>query len=159
MNAAAASAATADTAAKAARVLPDSYLTLHYSLSSADGTEFVSTFEMSPATLQMGSGQLAEPLERCLLGLSSGERHVFELPADAAFGAHNPRLVERIARSALPPEIELKENSLIEFAAPNGGPGFAGFLRELSDTSALFDFNHPLAGRPVRFEVRIVGIM
>ncbi len=150
-------AACADT--EVATVLPDSYLTLHYSLSATDGTEFVSTFEMSPATLQMGSGQLAEPLERCLLGLPAGARRVFELAADEAFGAHNPRLVERIARSALPPEIELKENSLIEFAAPNGGPGFAGFLRELSETSALFDFNHPLAGRPVRFEVLIIGIM
>ena len=142
-----------------ATVLPDSYLTLHYRLAGIDGSEFVSTFDLSPATLQMGSGQLAEPLERCLLGLPAGERRVFELPADAAFGAHNPRLVERIARSALPPEVELKENSLIEFGAPNGGPGFAGFLRELGETSALFDFNHPLAGKGIRFEVQIIGIM
>lgn len=141
------------------RIQPDSYLTLHYRLSGVDGTEFVSTFEMSPATLQMGSGQLAEPLERCLLGLPVGARQVFELPENEGFGAHNPRLVERIARSALPPEIELQENSLIEFGAPNGGPGFAGFLRELSDSTALFDFNHPLAGKAIRFEVHIVGIM
>ena len=142
-----------------ATVLPDSYLTLHYRLAGIDGSEFVSTFDLSPATLQMGSGQLAEPLERCLLGLPAGERRVFELPADAAFGAHNPRLVERIARSALPPEVELKENSLIEFSAPNGGPGFAGFLRELGESSVLFDFNHPLAGKGIRFEVQIIGIM
>ena len=142
-----------------ATVAPDSYLTLHYRLADAGGSEFVSTFDLSPATLQMGGGQLAEPLEHCLIGLSAGERHVFELSADEAFGAHNPRLVERIARSALPPEVELKENALIEFAAPNGGPGFAGFLRELGENSALFDFNHPLAGQAIRFEVQIVGIM
>lgn len=147
-----------DAVATPAIVQPDSYLTLHYSLSGLDGTEFVSTFEMSPATLQMGSGQLAEPLECCLLGLPAGERHVFQLESDEAFGAHNPRLVERIARNAIPPEIELKENSLIEFGAPDGG-GFAGFLRELTDTTALFDFNHPLAGKPIRFEVEIIGIM
>ena len=140
-------------------VQPDSYLTLHYCLADLEGNEFVSTFDLSPATLQMGSGQLAEPLERCLLGLPAFERHVFQLEVAEAFGPHNPRLVERIARSALPPEIELKENSLIEFGAPDGGSGFAGFLRELSDTSALFDFNHPLAGKPIRFEVEIIGIM
>lgn len=145
-------------------VLPDSYLTLHYSLSALDGNEFVSTFGLSPATLQMGSGQLAESLERCLLGLPAGERHVFQLEPDEAFGEHNPRLVERIARSALPPGIDLKENSLIEFSAPDDGQfarsgGFAGFLRELTETTALFDFNHPLAGQPVRFEVEIIGIM
>jgi FKBP-type peptidyl-prolyl cis-trans isomerase SlpA len=142
-----------------ATVLPDSYLTLHYRLSDPHGNEFVSTFDLSPATLQMGSGQLAEPLEHCLIGLSARQPKVFELDAASAFGEHNPRLVERIARSALPPEIELKENSLIEFGAPDGGVGFSGVLLELTDTTALFDFNHPLAGKPVRFEVEIIGIM
>jgi FKBP-type peptidyl-prolyl cis-trans isomerase SlpA len=95
---------------------------------------------------------------------------VFKIDAEDAFGEHNPRLVERISRSALPPELELKENSLVEFAAPAGtmpeipgmegsGAGIAGYLRELTDTTALFDFNHPLAGKPIRFEVEIIGIM
>lgn len=145
-------------------VQPDSFLTLHYRLSGLDGTEHVSTFDMSPATLQMGAGQLAATLEACLLGLGVGEHHVFQLEADDAFGQPNPRLVERIARSALPPEMELKVNSLIEFSAPDGGlpgtpGGVAGLLRELTDTTAVFDFNHPLAGQPVRFEVKIIGIL
>ena len=148
-------------------VQPDSYLTLHYSLSDLEGNEYLNTFDMSPATLQMGGGQLVATLEHCLLGLSTAERHVFQIEAEDAFGEHNPRLVERISRSALPPELELKENSLIEFAAPEGtipgmeggGAGIAGYLRELTDTTALFDFNHPLAGKPIRFEVQIIGIM
>lgn len=137
----------------------DSYLTLHYSLSDLENTDYVSTFELSPATLQMGSGQLAETLEDCLIGLTAGERRVFELPAEDAFGPHNPRLVERIARSALPADVELKVNSLVEFSSPDGAGDFAGFLRELTDSSAIFDFNHPLAGKPVRFEVHIIAIM
>ncbi|MFZ2854264.1 MAG: FKBP-type peptidyl-prolyl cis-trans isomerase [Rhodocyclaceae bacterium] len=148
-------------------VQPDSYLTLHYSLADLDGNEYVSTFEMSPATLQMGGGQLVATLEHCLLGLGIGERHVFQIDAVDAFGKHNARLVERIARSALPPDLELKENSLVEFAAPEGSipglsgeiGGIAGYLRELTETTALFDFNHPLAGKPLRFEVEIIGIM
>lgn len=143
------------------RVGGDSFLTLHYRLSdlqAADG-EYVSTFDLSPATLQMGSGQLSDTLERCLLGLSAGQRQVFELAADDAFGPHNPRLLERIARSALPADVELRVNSLIEFSAPNGVGAFAGFLRELGETSALFDFNHPLAGKSIRFEVEIIAIM
>lgn len=153
--------------ATAATVCADSYLTLHYRLGDAAGNEFVSTFELSPATLQMGCGQLAAPLEQCLLGMRAGQCRIFELAGDDAFGQHNPRLVERIARSALPPGIELRENSLIEFAAPAGdapgalanGGGFVGFLRELSEHSALFDFNHPLAGKAIRFEVEIIAIM
>jgi FKBP-type peptidyl-prolyl cis-trans isomerase SlpA len=139
-------------------VLPDSYLTLHYRISTLDGDEFLSTFDMSPATLQMGSGQLAENLESVLIGLPAQETFVFQLEPNEAFGQHNARLVERIARKGLPEGMELKENSVVEFTAPNGGT-FAGFLRELDETHGLFDFNHPMAGKTIRFEVKIIGIM
>jgi FKBP-type peptidyl-prolyl cis-trans isomerase SlpA len=139
-------------------VRSDSFLTLHYRISAIDGEEFLSTFDMSPATLQMGSGQLAENLESVLIGLPAHERFVFQLEPNEAFGQHNDRLVERISRSGLPAEMELKENSVVEFTAPNGGT-FAGFLRQLDPTHALFDFNHPMAGKTIRFEVEIIGIM
>ncbi|MCK6391446.1 MAG: FKBP-type peptidyl-prolyl cis-trans isomerase [Azonexus sp.] len=139
-------------------VRSDSYLTLHYRITTLDGEEFLSTFDMSPATLQMGSGQLAENLENVLIGLTAHEHFVFELPPEQGFGVHNERLVERIARSGLPADMVLQENSVVEFTAPNGGT-FAGFLRELDETSALFDFNHPMAGKTIRFEVKIIGIM
>ncbi len=139
-------------------VQPDSYLTLHYRITTLDGEEFLSTFDMSPATLQMGGGQLAENLEAVLVGLPAKERFVFELEPADAFGGHNPRLVERIALDALPPGMELKENSVVEFTAPNGA-SFAGFLREMDATHGLFDFNHPLAGKTIRFEVEIIGIL
>ena len=139
-----------------ATVRSDSYLTLHYRITTLDGEEFLSTFDMSPATLQMGSGQLAENLESVLIGLPAHERFVFELE-DVHMNIE-ARLIERIARSGLPAEMELKENSVVEFTAPNGGT-FAGFLRELDATHALFDFNHPMAGKTIRFEVEIIGIM
>jgi FKBP-type peptidyl-prolyl cis-trans isomerase SlpA len=141
-----------------ATVKTDSFLTLHYRLVLDDGSEAVSTFDLSPATLQMGSGQLSENLERCLLGLQAGDRREFQLAPEDGFGTHNPQLVERIARTALPPEVELKENSLIEFNTPDGR-GFAGFCRELTDSYAVLDFNHPLAGKPLTFEVHIIGVM
>ena len=151
--------APADAATSGERVTvgPHSYLTLHYRLADVDGTEHVSTFALSPATLQMGSGQLVDTLEHCLLGLAVGEHRVFSLTPEQAFGAHNPRLVERIARHALPEGVELKPNSLLAFNAAGGG--VAGFLRELNDRSAVFDFNHPLAGKAITFEVEIIAIL
>ena len=146
-------------------VRADSFLTLHYRLSDDAGNEYVSTFDLAPATLQMGGGQLAEALEKHLFGLRAGQRRIIELARGEAFGAYNPQRVERIARSALPPEIELAVNTLVEFAAPAsesaGGDGgrLIGFVRELSETSALFDFNHPLAGKALRFEVEIIAIL
>lgn len=140
------------------RVKPDSLVTLHYRLATGDDTELVSTFGATPSTLQLGSGELAPMLERCLDGLPTGERHVFLLDPEQAFGPHNPDLVRRIARDELPAENAVELHSLVEFAAPGGGR-FAGLVRELGTDSALIDFNHPLAGKSVRFEVEVVGIL
>ena len=141
-----------------AQIQPDSFLTLHYRLTTQDGEEVVSTFDLGPATIQLGNGELNENLEVCLVGLKPGEHAVFEVPAEAGFGQHNPGLVQRIARNALPVGADLKENTLIEFTSPEGAE-FAGFVRELDDTHALMDFNHPLAGKSLRFEVQILGLL
>ena len=136
----------------------DSFLTLHYRLTTQDGEEVVSTFDLGPATIQLGNGELNENLEACLVGLTPGEHAIFDVPAEAGFGQHNPGLVQRIAISALPVGQVLKENTLIEFTSPEGAE-FAGFVRALDDTHALMDFNHPLAGKNLRFEVQIIGLL
>ena len=139
-------------------VKPDSLITLHYRLATDDDVELVSTFDSSPATLQLGSGELAPPLEACLAGLPVGERHVFLLEPEQAFGPRNTQLVQRMPRAELPQGGKIELHSLVEFAAPSGGR-FAGLLRELDDYSALLDFNHPLAGKAIRFEVQVIGIL
>jgi FKBP-type peptidyl-prolyl cis-trans isomerase SlpA len=133
-------------------------ITLHYRVATGDDTELVSTFGSTPATLQLGNGELAPPLEHCLIGINVGERHVFLLEANQAFGSHNPQLTQRMARTALPPDSSPELHGLIQFAAPNGDK-FTGIVRELDDEAVLVDFNHPLAGKPVRFEVEIIGIL
>ncbi|HTN66793.1 MAG TPA: peptidylprolyl isomerase [Burkholderiaceae bacterium] len=143
-------------------VTEDSYLTLHYRLASADGQDLVSTFGSNPATLQFGQGQLAPFLEACLIGLPEGAHQIFELSPAQAFGPRNPDLVQRVTRATLARhsdrDEEYKIGDLVEFEAPNGDQ-FAGVLREIDADSALFDFNHPLAGKTVKFEVRIIGIL
>jgi FKBP-type peptidyl-prolyl cis-trans isomerase SlpA len=139
-------------------VQADSLLTLHYRLALADDNELVSTFDGKPATLQLGSGELAPVLEHCLIDLPVGERTVFLLEAEQAFGPHNPQLMQRFARSELPNAGELHEMALIEFKAPNGAT-YTGLVRELTEEDALIDFNHPLAGKAIRFEVEVLGIL
>lgn len=148
--------------ATAPHVTESAYLTLHYRLSSTDGTDIVSTFDGTPATLQLGTGQLAPSLEACLLGLPEGTHQTFELAPEQAFGPRNPDLIQRVSRSTLEENSQQGESyaigDLVEFAAPSGGR-FAGILRALDDDGAIFDFNHPLAGQTVRFEVKIIGIL
>lgn len=141
----------------------NSYLTLHYRIGTPDGADIVNTFEGKPATLQLGAGQLAPTLEQMLLGLSTGpERVRFELKPDAAFGPRNPTLLQWVSLKTLKDNSNLGEDytvgDLVEFNAPGGGR-YAGILRELGEASALFDFNHPLAGQPIVFEVQIIGIL
>lgn len=141
----------------------DSYLTLHYRLTLADtGADVINTFEGKPATLQLGIGQMAESLERRLLGLPEGARRVFELEPSEAFGPRNPDLVQRVSRAMLTANSDagasFEPGELVDFPAPDGGR-FAGVLKQIDERSALFDFNHPLAGQRIRFEVRILGIL
>ena len=140
------------------RIEPTSLITLHYRLAAGNDTELVSTFGSTPATLQLSSGELAPMLEQCLHGLPVGEHHVFLLEPDQGFGAHNPELVQRLPLRELPEGSTVELHSLIEFEAPGGGR-FAGMVRELDAESVLIDFNHPLAGKAIRFEVEIKGIL
>lgn len=138
------------------------YLTLHYRLASADGSDIVSTFDENPATLQLGTGQLAPFLEACLIGLPEGAHQTFDLAPENAFGPRNPDLIQRVSRATLDENSQAGETyaigDLVEFSAPSGGR-FAGVLRAIDDDGALFDFNHPLAGQTVKFEVKIIGIL
>lgn len=83
----------------APRVGPDSYLTLHYRISLADsGVDVVSTFGQRPATLQLGIGQLAEPLnDACRGSARAADGSASSWAADDAFGQRNAELVQRLA--------------------------------------------------------------
>jgi FKBP-type peptidyl-prolyl cis-trans isomerase SlpA len=139
-----------------------SYLTLHYRLANPAGESVVSTFEGTPATLLLGQGQLAEPLEQRLLGLPEGAHESFRLAPEEAFGMRNADLIMRVSRATLDensnPGEEYRVGDLVDFAAPGGGR-FAGILREIDADSALFDFNHPLAGQDVTFEVKLISVL
>ncbi|MDR3400295.1 MAG: peptidylprolyl isomerase [Pandoraea sp.] len=143
-------------------VQDDSYLTLHYRIAAPDGADIVNTFEGTPATLQLGGGQMAPTLEQALLGMSVGERRRIDLAPEQAFGPRNPELLQRVSMKTLQENSNFGEaysvGDLVEFNAPSGGR-YAGILRELGDGWALFDFNHPLAGQPIVFEVQIIGIL
>jgi len=139
-------------------VRPDSLVTLHYRLATADDTELISTFSGGPATLHLGTGELAPTLEACLDGLPLGVHHVFLLEPQQAFGQYSAQLVKLFARDELPAGVAVELNGAIEFDGPEGDK-YVGTVRELDASSALIDFNHPLAGKSVRFEVKVIGVL
>jgi FKBP-type peptidyl-prolyl cis-trans isomerase SlpA len=144
-------------------VQPGSFLTLHYRLAGPDGADVVNTFGDKPATLSLGSGQRAPAIEERLLGLAEGAHARFELPAGAAFGERNPQMLQRVKLSLLhelgDPDASYHPGDVVQFPTPDGGASYAGVVREVGDDWLLFDFNHPLAGQPVRFEVQLLGVL
>jgi len=145
------------------RVEPGSFLTLHYRLSDPDGAAFVDTFAAQPATLSLGTGELAPAMEARLLGLAEGSRASFELEPGEAFGERNPELLQRVKRALLAEhgeaDADYRVGDVVRFPTPDGQATFAGVVREVEGDALLFDFNHPLAGRPVTFEVQLIGIL
>ena len=147
-------------------VEPGSFLTLHYRLAGPAG-DVINTFGGKPATLTLGSGELSPAVEACLMGLAEGARDSFELPAGAAFGDRNPAMLQWLARKVLAemgePGAQYQVGDVVQFPTPDGQGQFAGAVCQLrSDErgdAVLFDFNHPLAGQPVTFEVQLIGVL
>ena len=144
-------------------VQPGSFLTLHYRLTGPDGADVVNTFADKPATLSMGTGQLSPAIEARLIGLPEGAHKSFELAAGSAFGYRNPEMLQRVKLALMhelgDPRVQYEVGDVVEFPTPDGQGSYAGVVRELGTDWLLFDFNHPLAGQPVGFEVKLLGVL
>jgi FKBP-type peptidyl-prolyl cis-trans isomerase SlpA len=139
-------------------VQPDSLITLNYRVASTEGEEWISTFDFSPAVIQLGCGELAPPFEACLIGQLVGTRIEVVLKPEETFGLRQAELVRRVARSSLPASAEIEINARAELNAPSGQT-LSGIIREIDNDSVLIDFNHPLAGKSIRFEAEIIGVL
>jgi FKBP-type peptidyl-prolyl cis-trans isomerase SlpA len=154
----------------APRVQQGSFLTLHYRLAGPGGN-IINTFADKPATLTLGTGELSPAVEQRLLGLEEGARTQFEIPAGEAFGARNPDMVQWVARKLLvqmgDPDESYAVGDVVQFPTPDGLSQYAASVQQLGDDrdgdgrpdAVLFDFNHPLAGQPVTFEVHVIGVL
>lgn len=137
----------------------DSLVTLNIRIADAQtATIMHSTFEATPLTLKLGSGELMTAIEQRLLGLVPGRHERFTLEPGEAFGPYRQDLVERVARTDVPEEMELEVDTVYAFTAPDGS-NYPGLVRELTDNQAVVDFNHPLAGRSVAVEVEVIGVI
>ena len=144
-------------------VEPGSFLTLHYRLAGPQG-DIINTFHEKPATLSLGSGTLSPALEQRLLGLAEGTRVVMEIPAGEAFGERIADMQQWVARKLLnelgDPTEKYVSGDVVQFPTPDGLGSYAGTVLEVNTEGAVkFDFNHPLAGQPVTFEVELIGVL
>ena len=138
---------------------PNCKVELHFSLKLADTGELVdSTFEEKPAELVIGDGNLPAAFEAVIHGMKAGERKTERIEPKDGFGQHNPSNVQRIPKDQFDPSVELSEGLVVNFQ-DNAKSELPGVVSTIDDTMVTVDFNHPLAGRDLEFEVEILSVV
>ncbi len=142
------------------RIAQGSQVALHFSVSLENGIEIDNTRSYpEPVSLVIGDGNLLEGFENALIGLRAGDRRTVHLPPEDAFGPWNPENVQSfdtvqfVKAGDTTPEI----GTMMEFQDKGGGT-LAGVVKAVNDDKVEVDFNHPLAGRNVVFEVEIAKV-
>ena len=137
---------------------PNCKVELHFSLKLADTGELVdSTFEKKPAELVIGDGNLPAAFEAVIHGMKAGERKIERIEPKDGFGQPNPSNVQRIPKDQFDPSVELSEGLVVSFQ-DKAKSELPGVVVTIDDTMVTVDFNHPLAGRDLEFEVEISSV-
>jgi FKBP-type peptidyl-prolyl cis-trans isomerase SlpA len=142
-------------------VTDNSQVTLHFALMLEDGGVVDSTFDGKPAALTMGDGNLLPGFEAVLHGLAAGDEKEFVIVPENAFGMPNPSNVQYFKRSDFASlsasDVDLQEGLIVSFADATKAE-LPGVVKSVSDTEVMVDFNHPLAGKNLRFKVKIIDV-
>ncbi|MGQ8916575.1 FKBP-type peptidyl-prolyl cis-trans isomerase [Pseudomonas lundensis] len=138
------------------RIGQNTEVTLHFALRLENGDTVDSTFDKDPATFKVGDGNLLPGFEAAIFGFKAGDKRTLEILPENAFGQPNPQNVQIIARSQFK-DMELSEGLLVIFndAANTELPGV---VKGFDDDQVTIDFNHPLAGKTLTFEVEIKDV-
>ena len=134
-----------------------SRVTMHFALRLADGTVADSSFDNEPLSFVVGDGALDKGLELALIGLGAGDCQTLTLMPGQAFGVRDAAALQWFERDQFPSDIALEKGQIIGFTG-QAGEDVAGAVIEMQDQRVRVDFNHPLAGREIEFEVEILSV-
>jgi|TARA_R100000049_G_scaffold5425_1_gene17502 FKBP-type peptidyl-prolyl cis-trans isomerase SlpA len=138
------------------RIGHESEVTLHFTLKLPNGDVVDTTTDKQPATFKVGDGSLLPGFEQVLFGLKAGDCRSFEIEPERGFGPGNEQNIQTIARDQFD-EMELEPGLLVIFADAAGGE-LPGVVKQVHDSVVEVDFNHPLAGKVITFDVEIVDV-
>lgn len=127
---------------------------LNFSVSLEDGSEVDTNFGGDPVNFVIGDGSLLPGFERLIFGMSAGERQMFTVSPESAFGQPNDNNVQYLPRDQFDEDIELEIGLVFSFADASGDE-LPGMIIAFDDDEVTVDFNHPLSGRTILFDVLI----
>ena len=131
---------------------------IHYTGTLEDGATFDSSAGRDPLEFTLGSGQVIPGFDKAVDGMAVGEAKTVEIPAEDAYGPHNPDGRQSIPRDNIPPNIPLDIGTQLQMQLPDGRP-VPVMVAEVSDETVVLDANHPLAGKDLTFQIELVEIV
>jgi len=138
------------------RIGPDREVTLHFALKLDSGDVVDSTFDKKPATFKVGDGNLLPGFEQAIYGLKAGDKRSLSISPEQGFGQGNPQNIQVMPRSQFQ-DMELSEGLLVIFNDAANAE-LPGVVKAFDDNQVTIDFNHPLAGKALSFEVEIIEV-
>ena len=138
------------------RINQDSEVTLHFTLKLPNGDVVDTTTNKAPATFKVGDGSLLPGYEQSLYGLKAGDKRSFEIEPERGFGPGSEQNIQTMPRDNFS-DMELEPGLLIIFKDAAGGE-MPGVVKTIHDSIVEIDFNHPLAGKVITFEVEIIAV-
>ena len=131
-------------------------ISVHYRGTLDDGTEFDSSYGRGETLdFQVGSGQMIPGFDSGVVGMQVGETKTISIDPADAYGEINPEAVQEVPKDQFPEDIEFVVGATVTGQGPRG-PIMAKILKEGTDTVEM-DFNHPLAGQTLTFEIEVVN--
>lgn len=130
---------------------------VHYKGTLENGEVFDSSQDNEPLEVAVGQGQLISGFEDALMGMSVNEKKVFTLPPEEAYGRRNEEATRTFSRDEVPQELSVEKGQMVAVTTPQGEQIPAKVV-DVDEQGLTIDFNHPLAGETLIFEVEVVGI-
>lgn len=145
-----------DSLSQELRIGPDREVTLHFALKLENGDVVDSTFDKQPATFKVGDGNLLPGFEVALYGFKAGDKRSLQIEPENAFGQPNPQNVQVMPRGQFQ-DMALSEGLLIIFNDAANAE-LPGVVKAFDEQQVTIDFNHPLAGKTLSFDVEIIEV-
>ena len=120
-----------------------------------DGTVFDSSEGKAPLEFEVGAGMVIKGFDSAVEGMEKGEEKDITIESKDAYGDVNPQLLQKVPRDKLPKDQEPKEGMMLALGTPDGKQ-MPAKITEVTDKEITIDLNHPLAGKTLKFKLKIV---
>jgi len=134
----------------------EAFVAINYTLKDDDGEVIDSSPADRPLGFIYGRGMIFPALEEKIAGMSDGEQTDFVVEATEGYGERRDELVNELPRDKFPEELDIKEGMVFQAPGPQGPMNFT--VVEVRDDAVVADFNHPLAGQRLHFDVTIAEV-